>query len=223
MVNFILHRKIASIFAFVLLIILFWSSTALQDIFFDAVFYIESYFQNHQILGVFAFIGLAAVSSMLSPFSSVPIVPIAIIMWGNFWSIIFLVTGWLIGHIITYTVGYYAGYPIAKNFVPFDRIDYYSKKLSKKSEFFLILFFRLSMPAEVPGYVLGIVRYNFIKYFLVTLIAEFPFAILTVYGGGAFINKDLPVLAGVLIIGVATISIMFYFFRKKIRQNNQTL
>lgn len=221
MINFILHRKIVSIFVFVLLIILFWSSTVLQDVFFDAVFYIEAYFHNHQILGIFVFIGLAAISALLSPFSSVPIVPIAIIMWGNFWSIVFLVAGWLIGHVITYMVGYYAGYPMAKKFIPFDKINNYSQKLSPKSEFLLIVLFRLSMPAEIPGYVLGIVRYNFLKYFIATLIAEFPFAVLTIYGGDAFIKKDVFVFVGIVVVGIAIISVMLYLFRQRMSRNRK--
>lgn len=214
--NFIFHRKIVSIFIFILLFIIFWYSVKMQTVFYDTLFYIEAYLHSHQILGIFIFIGLAAVSALLSPFSSVPLVPIAIIMWGGVLATVFLMSGWIIGHLSSYFIGYYAGHPIAKKFIPFDRINDYSKKLSKKSEFLLILFFRLSMPAEVPGYVLGIVRYGFWKYLLATLIAEFPFAVLTVYGGDAFIKRDLSVIVGVVVIGVSMILLMLYFFRKRI-------
>lgn len=218
--NFIFHRKLASIFVFVLLVAVFWYSAKMQALLYDALFYIENYFQNHVVLGVFLFIGLAAVSALASPFSSVPLVPVAILMWGSVLSIVFLVVGWLLGHIASYLIGYYASYSVVKSLIPFDKLNDYLKRFSPKSEFLLVLLFRMSMPAELPGYVLGIVRYNFWKYFIATFIAEFPFAILTVYGGDAFMRKDAIVLIGVVIIGVAIVLTMLYLFRQRMRSRN---
>lgn len=220
-VNFISYRKITSLLVFAILVFIFWYSAQMQAMFYDALFYIEAYFHNHQILGIFVFIGLAAISALLSPFSSVPLVPVAIIMWGGFLATMFLVSGWLIGHIFSYFIGYYAGHSMAKKLIPFDKINNYSQKLSPKSEFLLILLFRLSMPAEIPGYVLGIVRYNFLKYFIATLIAEFPFAVLTIYGGDAFIKKDVFVFVGIVVVGIAIISVMLYLFRQRMSRNRK--
>ncbi|MBI5913539.1 VTT domain-containing protein [Candidatus Azambacteria bacterium] len=159
---------------------------------------------------------LAGVSAMLSPFSSVPFVPVAIMLWGSAWTIVFLAAGWLGGHVITYALGYFAGYPVAKKFVAFEKIEQYSHKFSKKSEFLLVLLFRLAMPAEVPGYVLGTVRYGFAKYFLATFIAEFPFAIVTVYASEALIDRKPLILVGAVTSGIAFISVALYFFKKQI-------
>lgn len=63
---------------------LFWSSYSLQNIFYEAVDSVQSYAGQNNISLVLLFIVLAALSSMLSPFSSVPLVPVAIIIWGDF-------------------------------------------------------------------------------------------------------------------------------------------
>lgn len=223
MLKFLFHRKIASIMILVFLIAIFWYSAKAQTFLYGAISQIEIYFQNHAILGIFLFVGLAAVSALASPFSSAPIVPIAVALWGTTFSILFLIAGWLLGHIASYYIGHYASYSIIKNLLPFDKINIYLKKFSSRSEFLLVLLFRLSMPAEIPGYVLGIARYSFWKYFLATFIAEFPFAILTVYGGEAFIKKDIFMLMGIVLFGVAIIFAMFYLFRRKIGENNKTL
>lgn len=217
--DFIRHKKITPVFIIVFLVFLFWSSAAIQESFYHALAFIESYFRGHQTIGIFAFIGLSALSAMLSPFSSIPLVPVAIVLWGSAWATAFLIAGWIIGHIMTYYVGYFVGHPVAEKFIPFDKIANYSHKFSKQSEFLLVLLFRLAMPAEVPGYVLGMARYSFVKYFFATFIAEFPFAVLMVYAGDAFLNKKPLIMAAAAFIGVSIIAIMFYFFRKQVSRH----
>ena len=216
--DFIMHRKTVSAAILVCVVVVFWFSIALQDIFYDVVLFAEIYGGKHPTLSIFVFMAFAGVSAMFSPFSSVPLVPVAIMLWGSVWTSAFLIAGWLGGHVITYTLGYYAGYPVAKKFVAFERIEQYSHKFSKKSEFLLVLLFRFAIPAEVPGYVLGTARYGFEKYFLATFIAEFPFAIITVYASGALIDRKPFVLAEVIVSGIVFLAVAWYFFRKQIAE-----
>lgn len=213
--DFVSYRKIASVAVLVLLLILFWFSVMLQDIFYDAVSLAKMYVEAHPTLGILVFVILAAVSAMLSPFSSVPLIPVAIILWGSAWTIAFLVGGWLGGHTITYALGYYAGYPVAKKFIALEKIEQYYRQFSNKSEFLLVLLFRIAMPAEVAGYVFGIARYNFLKYFLATFIAEFPLAIVAVYAGEALIDRKPMILAIVVISGFIFLGTIFYLFKKQ--------
>ncbi len=214
--NFITHRKVASSAILALLVIVFWFSVTLQDIFYEAVFLTEAYVEEHPMLGIFVFMALAGVSAMLSPFSSVPLVPVAIMLWGSAWTIVFLISGWLGGHSITYTIGYYAGHPVIKKFVAPETIEQYSHKFSKKSEFLLVLLFRLASPAEMPGYVLGAVRYGFVKYFLATFIAEFPFAVIAVYASEALIDRKPLIVALTISGGIVFLAIAFYLFKKQV-------
>ncbi|MEK7066899.1 MAG: VTT domain-containing protein [Patescibacteria group bacterium] len=197
--------------------LIFWYSLSLQQYFLVIILWLENYIRERQFLGVLIFIGLAAISSMLSPFSSVPLVPAAAMLWGNIFASLLLIAGWLVGHTLTYAIGRYTGYPIAKRLIPFAKIEEYRKHFSSRSEFILVLLFRLSMPAEIPGYVLGIIRYNFGKYFLATLISELPFGFLVVYGSEALIMKKTIIFFVLTASGIATMSAMFYLFTKKIK------
>lgn len=209
------------IFIFFLLIIitafLFWSSFSLQNIFYETVFSIEEYASENQTFVAVIFIALAALSAMLSPFSSVPFVPAAVMLWGNVLTINFLLAGWLIGAVFAYFVGYYLGYPFLSQLSSFEKIKYYREKLPKKKEFLLILLFRFAMPAEIPGYALGIARYNFGKYFLATFLAELPFAIITSYASEALIVNKPAIFIGLVLLAFLIISLMFYFFHKRIK------
>lgn len=212
-------KKIFILFVLtIVLAFLFWSSLSLQDIFYEAVFSIQAYAVGNQIFVIAVFIVLAAVSAMLSPFSSVPFVPVMIILWGNIITTLFLLLGWLIGEILAYLVGYYAGYSFVSQLSSLEKIKYYKEKLSKKTEFLLVLLFRFAVPAEIPGYVLGVIRYNFGKYFLATFIAELPFAFIVSYASDALINNKQIVFMGFTFSSFLFFGLMFYLFNKKLRQ-----
>jgi hypothetical protein len=52
-------------------------------------------------------------------------------------------------------------------FVPHERLDYFETKLRARVGFPIILVFQLSVPSEIPGYVLGTRRYRFGGYLLI--------------------------------------------------------
>lgn len=200
---------------------LFWSSYSLQNIFYETVGSVQEYAGQNNILLIVLFIVLAALSAMLSPFSSVPLVPIAIIIWGNLLTTTFLFVGWLIGGVLAYGAGYYAGYQFVSQLSSFEKVKYYRERISRKAEFFLIILFRIAMPAEIPGYVLGIARYNFWKYFLATFLAELPFAIVVSYASEALVAKKPAIFVGLAVATFLVISVMFYLFTKKLKTKNE--
>ena len=207
-------------FAFLILIflaVIFWSSLSLQNVFFNAVSLIKNYFEINPVLGIGIFVGLAAISAMFSPFSSVPLAPAAVIIWGIIPTFLFLLSGWLVGETLAYFTGRYVGYPVIKKFMPLEKFEHYHRHFSPKTEFLLVFLFRLSMPAEIPGYILGIARYNFGKYFLATVLSELPFAFLISYAGEAFILNKQLVFIGSIAAAITIMSFMFYLFIKKLK------
>lgn len=215
------HVKRISLLVFLILfmVLLFWYSASFQDIFFGSVNIIEKYESGHNILAKAIFVGLAALSAMVSPFSSIPLVPVAVIIWGNSLTLALLLGGWYLGGVFTYLIGKYAAYPVLRRFFNIDgRVDYYRRKISPRSEFGLVLLFRLAIPAEIPGYMLGTIRYHFVKYFFATALAELPFAIMTVYASEALIFKKSFLLAILGLLGLILLVGAFYFFRAKLKQ-----
>lgn len=212
-----LRRILIFFILIIILAFLFWSSLSLQNIFYETAFSIKAYAVENQLFVITVFVALAALSATLSPFSSIPFVPVMIMVWGNVLTAIFLLIGWLIGEILAYFIGYYAGYPVVRQLSSFEKIKYYKEKLSKKTEFFLVLLFRFAMPAEIPGYALGILRYNFNKYLLATFIAELPFAFIVSYASDALISNRPAIFMIFVILSFLFFGITFYLFNKKLR------
>lgn len=191
----------------------FFTSPLLRDIFFTVAEDVGSLAGGNIGLAMAVFLALAALSAMFSPFSSAPLIPIAVALWGFWPSAILLMCGWLLGDAISYFIGYYAGHPLLREFISDEKARMYEKRILSRMTFSRALLIRFALPAEV-GYAFGLIKYNFPIYMFVTILAEVPFAYATVKASDAFLNVN-PMLfttwigALVLVIGIA-----YYFFSK---------
>jgi uncharacterized membrane protein YdjX (TVP38/TMEM64 family) len=91
-----------------------------------------------------------------------------------------------------------------------ERVDYYAERISSSAGFLTILLFQLGLPSEIPGYVLGAIRYRFLTYLAALAIAELPFAVGAVYLGEGFLQRDYVLLIGV---GIAAVALSAFAFR----------
>lgn len=205
---------IFSLIAFLALI--FWSSYTFQEYFFNAMRFLEKYINNYPAFGLIIFIGLAAVSAVISPFTSVPLIPAAIIVFGKFLAFFSIWFGWILGGCLSYLLGLYAARPLAIRLFTDEKIDKYQKRFSQKANFWLVLLFRSSVPAEIPGPVLGALKYSPLKFTLATAIAELPYAIAVVYASNSLLmGQKLGFLLWVGSI-FAAMAIMYFIFHRKI-------
>src|SRR3989344_6463434 len=153
------------VYAFILVAfftLLFWYSAGFEEDFYFFTGLLEGHAERAPILAIVFFVGLGAASAMLSPLSSIPLVPPAILVWGTKATFVLLIAGWLIGGAIAYVIGAYGIHPVLRAFVDVEgKIRYFQGKLSRRTELWLVFLFRLAMPAEIPGYVLGSIRYHF--------------------------------------------------------------
>lgn len=170
----------------------------------------------HPVWGVSLFILLSAVSAMLAFFSTAVFVPIAIHAWGEGVSILLLWTGWLLGGICSYAVGRFLGRPVVRSLTSGRALARFEHRISNHAPFTLVLLFQLALPSELPGYLLGVVRYRFLKYLLALAIGELPYAVGTVYLGVSFVERRFYALLGLGIAGALSIVWAFHTFQKRL-------
>ena len=211
------HKKL--IFWTIILIVLsfaFAYLSSVQNLFYFSVELLEKYAQKNEYLSQMMFLGISAVSAMIAFASSVPLVPVAIKLWGGPSTFVLLLTGWTIGHIISYSIGYWSFYSLLGKLSNIKKINSYKAKISGRLNFPLVALFCFAMPAEIPGYTLGLLRYSFWKYFLAIFYAELPFAIISVYAGEAILAQNPILLISLIFAGFLIIAVMFAFFRRKL-------
>ncbi len=196
-------------------ILIFWSSIVLQEEYWRLVGFFESQATAKPFLSIFIFLLLTVFSMMFLFFSSVLLVPVAVSVWGSLTTTTLLLVGWLLGAILSYILGRYAGYPILKYFISSRKLDHYRNLFSENSSFLLVFLLRFVLPSEIPGYALGLLRFNFQKYLLITMLAEIPYALVTVYAIEAILNKDPIVLGSITFTWLLATMLLIKMLRKK--------
>lgn len=211
----VIKKRIFTILFIAIVALLFWYSATLHNTLIDAASALKGYSENNPAAAIIIFIILAISSAMFSLFSSVPLIPIAVTIWGNTATFIILFWGWLIGGIAAYAIGRYAGYPLVKKILPEDKISYYRNRISPQSELAIIFLFRFVTPAEITGYLLGLMRYNLGKYALITFFSELPVAALATYLGEAFLLGRAMIFWGLGVFIIILLFFLSYLFHKK--------
>jgi len=186
----------------------------------EVIAFAEAVISGHPVLGMLLFIVLAMISAMLAFFSSAILVPIGIYAWGTDVCLALLWVGWLLGGMVTFGIGRYLGRSAASVLIGKTRISDFEERLSRHAKFMHIVIFQAALPSEIPGYVLGTLRYNFPMYLAALAIVELPYAIGTVYLGVSFLERN-SLLFLALGLGGVLLSAIAYMLYKRIGRTIQ--
>ena len=158
-------------------------------------------------IGMVLFVLLAMLSAMVAFFSSAVLAPVAIYAWGKVTCLLLLWTGWLLGGVASFCIGRFLGRRVAASLIGEEKIQSWQAFVSQRSRFLHILMFQAVVPSEIPGYVLGILRYRFGFYLAALAIAELPYVIAVVYLGESFLAGEgtVFVLLGLVMLALAAI------------------
>ena len=209
-----LQRRIVIVGTFIILAGLFTASDTLHDRTEEIIVWTEGAISQAPLLGMLVFIGLAMLSAMVAFFSSAVFAPVGVYAWGKAGCLALLWVGWLLGGILSFCIGRFFGRTAVGMLISEEKLAGWERELSERSRFIHVLLFQAAVPSEIPGYVLGILRYRFVLYLAALAITELPYAIAAVYLGESFLKGEstLFILLGVVVIlsGV----FLLHIFRK---------
>jgi uncharacterized membrane protein YdjX (TVP38/TMEM64 family) len=170
----------------------------------------------HPVLGAAAFVAFAAASAMLAFVSVAVILPVAVFTWGEPLSILLLWIGWILGGACSYGIGRFLGRAVVKWLTAETVLQRLESRISAVTPFGLVLLFQLALPSEIPGAVLGLVRYSFPRFLVALAVVELLYAVALVQLGASFVNRRAGVIVA-LGIAFALISVVaFSQLRKRI-------
>lgn len=178
---------------------------------------------DHPLRGAVIFVLYAALGAMLAFVSSSVLVPIAIYAWGREMAFLLLWIGWLVGGVASYGIGRFLGRPMLRWLASAGQIAAYERRIGAKAGFPLVFLFQLAMPSEIPGYVLGLLRYPFGLYLLILALAELPYAIGVIFLGDALMNGQMIRFALVALAGIALLAYAFRHLHKLLEQTDQRI
>lgn len=158
-------------------------------------------------LGMAIFVLLAMLSAMMAFFSSAVFVPVAVLAWGKSITSLLLWLGWLLGGVASFCIGRFLGRRVAAIIIGEEKIAGWQSQLSQRTRFIHVLLFQAAVPSEIPGYVLGILRYRFSLFLIALAITELPYVFGVVLLGESFLKGDgaVFIVLGILVIIVGAL------------------
>lgn len=172
----------------------------------------------HPTIGLFVFVILSALSAMLFFFSSSVLIPVAVYTWGRAATMSLLWIGWLAGGALSYLVGRYPGRHLLHWIVRPKTVRVYERKVSSRASLALVVLLQIALPSEVPGYLLGSVRYPFRRYAIVLALAELPYGIGAVYLGDSFVRGQAWIFALVAAVAASVSVGALILLNRKLEQ-----
>jgi len=183
----------------------------------EVIVFADGVISRAPLLGMLLFVLLGMMSAMLAFFSSAILVPIGVYAWGVTVCLILLWVSWILGGVVAFSIGRYLGRSVAGKIIGETRIAKFEEQLSARAKFIHILLFQAAVPSEIPGYVLGTLRYRFWPYLAALAIAELPYALGTVYLGASFLERESVALILVGVVGVLVSVFAYRLYRDRAR------
>lgn len=203
------RRRLASLLLLVLIATAAAATAPLHRAVLSLIAAAEPMIQQHAVAGAVLFVLLAAISAIVFFFSAALITPIAVEAFGPLITLALLWVGWIIGGITAYAIGRLFGRSVVGWFVDPERLHDYERRARRLVSFRHVLVFQLTVPSEIPGYVLGLAGCRFRTYAMAMALGELPFAIGAVYLGESFLTRNYALLFSIGIAGIAFSWIMF--------------
>jgi uncharacterized membrane protein YdjX (TVP38/TMEM64 family) len=178
----------------------------------------EQVIAAHPLFGAIVFVVFAAVSAMIAFVSVAIIVPVAIVTWGEPVTLALLWAGWILGGMFAYSIGRLPGRRMVGWFVSNAALTRLEMRLGHRASFGLVVLVQLSLPSEIPGYVLGMLRYPFRRFLLALGLAELPYVVATVYMGSGLVEQRRGQIllfgAGLIVMSLLAV----YLLKAKLQQ-----
>jgi uncharacterized membrane protein YdjX (TVP38/TMEM64 family) len=214
-------RRILLLVVFVLGLSLLGSSPAFQGGLAHLLAAVQADVSENPLRGGLLFVLAAALAAMLAFVSSSVLVPIAIYAWGQETAFILLWLGWLLGGMASYSVGRYLGRPILRLMTSNWQVTHYERRISATAPLALVFLFQFTLPSEIPGYVLGLLKYSFGRYLLALGLAELPYALAMTFLGDALIQGNMIRFALVALGVVALLAFALYALDRQLKDPAQ--
>ena len=119
---------------------------------------------------------------VVAPISSIPLIPIMSNVWGWQLTGIISIIGWTIGAVLVFILCRRFGVDIIKKLIPLNDMYAIENKIPKENLFWVVLFLRMVIPADILSYALGLFsKIKFWPYTIATFFGIIPAAFLLAY------------------------------------------
>lgn len=179
-----------------ILIVFFVLATYIAQVHND---YFISLIGTKNVLGFISYIALMVLATIVAPLSTLPMMPIAVGIWGSFTTALLSVVGWSLGALIAFYISKTYGRPVALKFISEEHINRIDEKIPENhNQLISIILLRMVVPVDILSYTLGLFpRISWKNYTVGSVLGVVPFSFIFAYLGGLSVQAQI---LGLLII-----------------------
>lgn len=146
---------------------------------------LEFWMERHRQAGGLAYFAAVAASVVLLPLSSLPLLPLAVRLYGVFLTAALSAAGWWTGALIAFGLAR-LGRRYLERVTSLDAVDRLAERIPPDIGFGGIVVLRVIFPVDVVSFALGLLKHlRFSTYAIASLVGIVPFAFVWSYAGGA--------------------------------------
>ena len=148
---------------------------------------IQSALGAHAPLGLVVFVATSALAVLLPVLTNLPLLPLAVLAWGPWWTAGLLLSGWALGAALSFWLGRHARETILRRFPSVQRHADIDRLIHPRHRMTSLVLLRMTFPVDVLSYALGLFSRSttLAENVASTVLGAAPFALLFVLGSGA--------------------------------------
>jgi uncharacterized membrane protein YdjX (TVP38/TMEM64 family) len=177
---------------------------------------IQQFLEFNVALAPVIFIIIRTISVVLAPIPATPLDLISIALFGRVAGFIYALISIMLGASIAFWLARQFGESLVSRFISMEKIHEWEDKLEKNSGFMDIVAFRFVTTAflfDYLNYIMGLMKMNFIKFFIISLLGGGMAMAIFYYFGGLFLEKQLYLA---LVIAFAVFAFSYFLKKGKI-------
>lgn len=183
----------------------------------DKIGLIEPWVQQHEGLGAVIYVLAGMVSVVMLPLSSLPLLPLAVSIWGVWMAGALSAAGWWLGALVAFWIARVARSSLER-FVSLAALDKVERSIPPDMGFVGIVVLRMLLPVDLTSFALGLLRdLRFTTYAVASLIGILPFAFVWAYAGGKLASGQYLVFAAMAaaLLGLGLVAKRYWSRRRK--------
>jgi len=150
------------------------------------------------VFGEIIYVLIMMTAVIIAPFETLPLLPVAVTLWGANQAAILTIIGWTMGALIAFSLARIFGSKLVCWLADKYDVEEWGKVLPRRKTFWLIVFARFILPVDIISYAVGLfTKMHWFSYLGATLLGVTPFAFTFAHGSSLPISWQI--LGGVII------------------------
>ncbi len=166
---------------------------------------IRDFIGQHPVPGVFLYVLLNIVDAVVAPGATLPLIPVAVHVWGHVPAALVTTAGWTAGSLLAFLIARRWGTPLVRKLTSIERIKRL-KPYIPKNLFWSVVAIRMVLPMDAISYALGLFTdMPWSTYAAATALGLTPAAFVLAYLGKKTHAYDIITILIACMVGIAII------------------